>query len=70
MLLCPGDLPESGIEPTSPALADIFFTTEPPGSPVYPLKDNTYEWPGEKKETYISWQTKNFYSDCFLLHKS
>ena len=30
----PGDLPDSGIEPTSPtspALAGRFFTTEPPG---------------------------------------
>ena len=27
------DLPESGIEPVSPALAGEFFTTEPPGKP-------------------------------------
>ena len=27
----PGDLPNSGIEPTYPALADGFFTTQPPG---------------------------------------
>ena len=27
----PGDLPEPGIKPTSPALAGGFFTTEPPG---------------------------------------
>ena len=27
----PGDLPDPGIEPTSPALAGRFFTTEPPG---------------------------------------
>jgi len=27
----PGDLPGSGIEPTSPALAVRFFATEPPG---------------------------------------
>ena len=26
----PGDLPDPGIEPTSPALADGFFATEPP----------------------------------------
>ena len=30
----PGDLPEPGMEPTSPALADRFFPTEPPGKPV------------------------------------
>ena len=28
-----GDLPYSGIEPTSPALAGGFSTTEPPGKP-------------------------------------
>ena len=27
------DLPRSGIEPVSPALAGEFFTTEPPGKP-------------------------------------
>ena len=27
----PGDLPDSGIEPVSPASAGGFFTTEPPG---------------------------------------
>ena len=30
----PGDPPDPGIEPTSPALADRFFTTEPPGKPL------------------------------------
>ena len=29
----PGDLPDSGIEPTVPALAGGFFTTEPPRKP-------------------------------------
>ena len=29
----PGDLPNSGIKPKSPALAGTFFTTEPPGKP-------------------------------------
>ena len=29
----PGDLPDSGIKPKSPALAGRFFTTEPPGKP-------------------------------------
>ena len=28
------DLPNPGIEPTSPALAGSFFTTEPPGKPI------------------------------------
>ena len=30
----PGDLPNPGIKPASPALADKFFTPEPPGKPV------------------------------------
>ena len=29
----PGDLPDPGMEPGSPALAGGFFTTEPPGEP-------------------------------------
>ena len=29
----PGDLPDPEIIPMSPALADSFFTTEPPGKP-------------------------------------
>ena len=28
-----GNLPDPGIEPTSPELAGAFFTTEPPGKP-------------------------------------
>ena len=29
----PGELPDLGIEPTSPVLVGSFFTTEPPGKP-------------------------------------
>ena len=29
----PGDLPDPGMEPTSPALTGGFFTTEPPWKP-------------------------------------
>ena len=28
----PGNLPDPGIEPVSPALAGVFFTNEPPGT--------------------------------------
>ena len=31
----PGDLPDPGMEPMSPALAGRFFTTEPRGKPKY-----------------------------------
>ena len=34
----PGDLPDSGIEPASPALEGRFITTEPPGKPYDPRK--------------------------------
>ena len=30
----PGDLPELGIEPASPALAGGFFIAKPPGKPT------------------------------------
>ena len=33
----PGDLPNPGIEPASPALAGRFFTTETPGKPKPPF---------------------------------
>ena len=32
-IFSPGDLLDAGTEPTSPALAGSFFTTEPPGKP-------------------------------------
>ena len=31
----PGDLPNPGTEPVSPALVGRLFTTEPPGKPLY-----------------------------------
>ena len=34
----PRDLPHPGIEPTPPALAGGFFTTEPPGRPLFPYR--------------------------------
>ena len=36
----PGDLPNPGMEPISPALADGLFTTEPPGRPTEHLTQN------------------------------
>ena len=34
----PGDLPNSGIKPMSPALAGRFFASEPPGKHIYKYK--------------------------------
>ena len=39
----PGDLPDPGIKPVSPALADRFFTIEPPRSPGLTLKCPCYK---------------------------
>ena len=40
----PGDLPDPGIEPMSPALAGGFFTTEPPGKLyMWNLKKKMYK---------------------------
>ena len=38
----PGDLPDPGIKPTSPAFVGGFFTTEPPGKPqvLFSLEQN------------------------------
>ena len=34
MCVCVWDLPGTGLEPVSPALAGGFLTTEPPGKPL------------------------------------
>ena len=39
----PGDLPDPGEKPASPALAGGFLTTEPPGSPLYNISCDTVE---------------------------
>ena len=43
----PVDLPDPGIEPSSPALSGRFFTAEPPGKPskpYSPLIFHQYDW--------------------------
>ena len=44
----PGDLPNPGIEPMSPALAGGFFTSEPPGKP----RQCPSGWSPEKKTCF------------------
>jgi len=46
-LLTPGDLPDPGITPDSPALANGFFTTEPPGKPTEALSNGIETQTGE-----------------------
>ena len=45
-----GDLPNPGIELSSPAWARSFFTTEPPGKPTCEIS-----WPKDIRETSICW---------------
>ena len=40
----PGDLPDPGIEPGSPALASGHFTAEPPGNPRWPVNGAQGKW--------------------------
>ena len=46
----PGDLPDPGIEPASPALAGEFFTTEPPAKA---MKYYIYIYTHTHSHTYI-----------------
>ena len=57
----PGDLPDLGIKPTSPALAGGFFTTKPPGKPLKGLaRLKVMEiLKGEIIIIYCSWLFKN-----------
>ena len=57
----PGDLRNPGIVPMSPALADRFFTTEPPGRP-----DNIYR---SQKYIYMSEKLHMHSPQCFLFMK-
>ena len=55
-LLCPppGNLSDPGIEPTSPALAGGFFTTEPPGKPLSLDTESQAWWlPGWDQPTCV-----------------
>ena len=46
----PGDLPNPGIKPESPALAGGFLTTEPPGKPKFAISILTSEIKPRLKE--------------------
>ena len=63
-LPCPsaGDLPDSGMEPSSPALTGRFFTTEPCGKPQMQVYPQIYSFPSYwwKGPLIIS------RTDCFL----
>ena len=57
----PGDLPNPGIEPVSPALASWFFTPEPPGSlwPYnQPIRELTRSWLHTPHHPLLIWPLK------------
>ena len=65
----PGYLPKPGIKPTSPALAEGFFSSEPPGKPkhvcVFPLYSyytHSFSWG--------SCNISNFSNSKTLLYKT
>ena len=55
----PGDLPDPGTEPTPPALAGGFFTTESPGKPLV-QGNRTNKWLSEDMDL------QNIYPGIFL----
>ena len=63
----PGDLPDPGMEPASPALAGEFFTTEPPGKPSSKISKTISLWKLEHIFPRILWgiQVKG---DCLHGH--
>ena len=69
----PGDLPNSRIEPESPALASRFFITTPPGKPYIPsytqgilkVRGKMYNnQQGRHHLTIDSWKGSNFSPAC------
>ena len=69
----PGDLPNPGIEPISPALAGWFFTTEPPGKSGQPVvmsiviimhPDRDYLW-----ETTWQGHCKVWFAEHWIIRK-
>ena len=62
----PGDLPDPGIQPTSPALVGGSFTTEPPGKPpkLYDSDDiniqRDVKWNYYILKVFILWEVIRF----------
>ena len=55
----PGDLPDPGIEPRSPALQADALTSKPPGKPHF-IKIDTKISVKHFRNTYIDYLFKNF----------
>ena len=53
----PGDLPDPGIESTSPALQEDSLPTEPPGKPhdiAYLAKEKKKKWAKDGKSDWLT----------------
>ena len=54
----PGDLPDPGMEPASPALAGGYSTTEPPGKPnIYKFRSCLFSPPAVVTTVYFCHNT-------------
>ena len=58
----PGDLPDPGIEPRSPAVQADTLTSEPPGKPIYTLPYVKWGFPGgsDRKRTCLQCRRPEF----------
>ena len=52
----PGYLPEPGVEPMSPALAGRFFTSEPPGKPMWAMAGIKLEEEMATHSSILAWR--------------
>ena len=57
----PGDLPDPGIEPRSPALEAEALTSEPPGKPKIKLKAQCLDHNNEKSAKSPTFICRNLY---------
>ena len=64
----PGDLPEPGVEPRSPALAGGFFTTGPRGKPQGALEGPPSQELSGPKVCRTEMERSYFFKKCFILY--
>ena len=70
LFLTPGDLPEQGIEPDSPALADGFFTTSATWEALYdPAILLLASFPKRNENMLTQWAAIKYSTHLFLKAK-
>ena len=65
----PGELPDPGFKPKSPALAGGFFTTEPPGKPLVEITLKASLWhppPSSDKIWNFTVDFKSFWAEIYF----